>query len=373
MLADDHRESLASALHLAQALAGTSWTEAPVPALVLVTQGAQRVEHGEDGVAVAQAPLWGLGRVIALEHPELRCLRVDLDPKAEQQASLLLAELLRDGVEAEDQVAYRGGVRYVPRLRPMAARGDASLAGDTPRRLEISLRGTLDSLVLQPALRIAPGPGQVEIRVRAAGLNFRDVMNALGLYPGDAGLLGGECAGVVVAVGEGVKHVVVGDEVIAIAPGTFGTHATTGAQLVVRMPRGLSFQKAATIPIAFLTAYYALKRLADLQPGQRVLIHAASGGVGQAAVQVAQRAGAQIYATAGSPAKREFLRGQGIPAVMSSRSLDFAGEVMAATDGRGVDVVLNSLAGEFIPQSLAVLSRGGRFLEIGKVGIWDAS
>ncbi len=373
VLASDGGQSLAGALHLAQALAWARWPEAPPPALALVTRNAQRLEGDRERVAVGQAALWGLGRVVALEHLELRCLLIDLDGTKGQEASALVAELLATDSGAEDQVAYRQGVRYVPRLRRLEAVEGTNLREQGLRRLQIEQRGTLDGLAWRPMSRTAPGPGQVEIEVRAAGLNFRDVMNVLGLYPGEAGLPGGECAGVVAAVGKGVAHVAIGDEVMAVAPGSFGSFATTDARLVVRKPAGLSFAEATAIPIAFLTASYALKRLGGLQHGQLVLIHAASGGVGQAAVQLAQQAGAEIYATAGSPAKRSFVEAQGVAGVMSSRSFDFAGEVLRATGGRGVDLVLNSLTGDFISTSLTALGQGGRFLELGKVGIWEPS
>src|SRR5439155_16199157 len=205
---------------------------------------------------------------------------------------------------------------------------------------------------------------------RAAGLNFRDVLNALGVYEGPPGPLGSECAGHVVAVGEGVEDLEVGQAVVALSGGSFRTYVTTAAELVVARPEALSFEQAATAPMAFLTAEYALDHLARLRQGERVLIHAAAGGVGVAAVQMAQRAGAEVFATAGSAEKRAWLQAQGVRHVMDSRSLAFAEDVRARTRGEGVDVVLNSLAGEFIPKSLGVLRAGGRFLEIGKTGIW---
>jgi NADPH:quinone reductase-like Zn-dependent oxidoreductase/acyl carrier protein len=224
---------------------------------------------------------------------------------------------------------------------------------------------------LRPAERRQPGPGEVEIRVRATGLNFRDVLNVLGLYPGDAGPLGGECAGEVVAIGEGVSRLAVGDPVVALAPGCFSSYATTLAALAVPIPQHLGFEEAATIPIAFLTADYALRRLGRMRAGDRILIHAASGGVGLAAVQLAQMAGAEIFATAGNPEKRRYLESLGVPHVMDSRSLEFADQIRQATQSRGVDLVLNSLAGESIAQSISVLAPGGRFLEIGKTDLWD--
>ncbi|QRK05990.1 type I polyketide synthase [Archangium violaceum] len=333
-----------------------------------VTRGAQPVEGS--GVAVAQAPLWGMGMALAAEHPEWRASLVDLDPAgSEEESARALADVLLAG-GSEDRVALRGPERFVARLvaRPESAR---PVAEPAPVRLQVASRGTLEGLRLEPMTRRPPGPGEVEVRVRATGLNFRDVLNALGMYPGDAGPLGLECSGEVVAVGEGVQGLAPGDAVIAMPPGCFATHATSRADFVARRPSWMSDAEAATLPIAFLTADFALARIARMKAGDRVLIHAAAGGVGLAAVQLAQKAGAEIFATAGNPEKRRFLESLGVRHVMDSRSLGFADEVRARTGGRGVDIVLNSLAGDFIPRSIEVLAPGGRFVEIGKTGIWS--
>jgi NADPH:quinone reductase-like Zn-dependent oxidoreductase/acyl carrier protein len=211
----------------------------------------------------------------------------------------------------------------------------------------------------------------VQIRVNAAGLNFRDVMNAAGVYPGGPIPFGAECSGTISAVDSGVTDMKAGDEVIAVANGSFSAYATADARAVVPKPPAFSFGQAATIPIAFLTAYYSLHHLAKLSRGERVLIHAAAGGVGLAAVQLAQQAGAEIFATAGSPEKRAYLKSMRVPHVLDSRSLSFADEIMKTTGGQGVDVVLNSLPGEYIARSLAILAAYGRFVEIGKTDIYQ--
>ncbi|MEO1348588.1 MAG: zinc-binding dehydrogenase [Cyanobacteria bacterium J06635_15] len=207
----------------------------------------------------------------------------------------------------------------------------------------------------------------MEIEVSAAGLNFKEVLAAAGLMPATAPTFnfGLECAGKIVALGEGVKDLAIGDEVIAFGSACFSRFITTADRLVAQKPAHLSLQEAATLPIAFTTAYYALIQMGRLRKGEKVLIHAASGGVGMAAVQIAQWVGAEIFATAGSPEKRQFLHSLGIEHVMDSRSVAFADEVMRQTNGQGVDVVLNSLSGEFIPKGLSVLARYGRFLELG--------
>jgi len=233
--------------------------------------------------------------------------------------------------------------------------------------LSIATPGQLNTLTYYPMQRQAPRAGEVEIATSATGLNFQEVLIALGLLtPSDAAFkFGYECAGTIAQVGEGVTQFAVGDEVIAFGSSCFSPFITTKAALVAPKPPSLSFEQAATIPIAFSTAYLALIHYGRLCSGETVLIHAAAGGVGMAAVQIAQSVGAKIVATAGTPEKRDYLRSLGIEHVFDSRSLDFAEAVMHCTNGRGVDVVLNSLSGEFIERSLSVLARYGRFLELG--------
>jgi NADPH:quinone reductase-like Zn-dependent oxidoreductase/acyl carrier protein len=231
-------------------------------------------------------------------------------------------------------------------------------------------------LTLRETKRQRPGPGQVEIEVCAASLNFRDVMKALGLYPTDGDdymMLGDECAGRIVAVGEGVEGLQTGDEVIAIAPGSLASHVTTLAAFVMRKPAHVTFEEAATMPVVFLTAYYALHHLARIRAGERVLIQSAAGGVGLAALQIAQHVGAEVFATAGSPEKQELLRLLGVQHVMDSRSLAFADQIMEITGGQGVDIVLNSLAGKAIAKGISCLAPYGRFLELGKRDIYQNS
>lgn len=372
-LESDQQRGSFSVLHLVQGLAGLSL--ASPPQLWLVTAGSQAVGDGIGSVSIGQSPVWGLGKVISIEHPELRCARVDLSAASTREEIESLFRELSCG-DHEDQIALRGDQRYVARLARLSldAREERRrpAAQDERFRLEIATPGILDNLTLRAAERRAPGPGEVEIEVRAAGLIFRDVMIALGLVPPvfEGSLdLGWECAGVIARLGEDVDGFRVGDEVVGIAPSAIGSFVTTSAALVAMKPARLSFEQVVTIPVAFITAYYALHHLGRLSKGERVLIHAAAGGVGLAAVQLAQQAGAEIFATAGSPEKREFLHSLGVSHVMDSRSLAFADEVIARTGGSGVDVVLNSLAGEFIPKSLSTLAPGGRFLEIGKVDV----
>lgn len=357
-----------SLLHLVQSLLANSKNISP--RLWLVTRQAQAVLPWESVSGVTQAPVWGVGKILTLEHPELSCSRVDLGPDTGDGDVQALFEELRANT-SEDQIALRHGVRRVARLVSETLEDTDAENGASMQRLDVTERGTLDHLQYCEVARRAPGPGEMEIRVRASGLNFRDVLNALGRYPGDPGLLGDECAGEVVSVGEGVEGFSPGDRVMATAPGSFADYVTFDAQLAVPLPGNMRYTDAATVPVVFLTTYYALHHLARIKPGDRVLIHAATGGVGQAAIQIAQQAGAEVYGTA-SPGKWDVLRSLGVKYIMNSRELDFADAVLEATDGQGVDIAINCLAGEFIPRTLSVLADDGRFIEIGKAGIWTA-
>jgi acyl transferase domain-containing protein/NADPH:quinone reductase-like Zn-dependent oxidoreductase/NAD(P)-dependent dehydrogenase (short-subunit alcohol dehydrogenase family)/aryl carrier-like protein len=358
-MAASQQQLLSDLLHGVQAL-----DETPAR-LWWLTRGAQPVAGSQPDLV--QAPLWGLGGVVASEYPALRCVRVDLDPVVQPEESTLLFGSVW-AADGEDRVALRSGARHVARLVP-----GAFVPAEEPLQLDIPTRGSLDKLALVKVPREAPGPGQVEIRVHATGLNFRDVLNALGMYPGDPGPLGNECSGVITAVGEGVTDLQVGDEVVSMIDKSFATWVLAPAALTVLKPPSMSFAEAATIPVTFLTAEYALTHLAGMKKGDRVLIHAITGGVGMAASQLARRAGAEIFGTAGSPFKRALAMELGADHIADSRSLSFAPDVMRDSHGEGVDIVLNSLAGDFIPESLRMLRPGGHFIEIGKTGIWDAA
>lgn len=353
------------------------------PELWLLTQGAQEVEPTVERRAVAaaqlvQSPLWGLVRSARAEHPELRCRCLDVDALDALALAELLPQVLSNEATSaplEPQVAYRQGERFVARLLrcPPAATKE-------PRQIRLREYGSPDLLELRPLVRRRPAAHEVTIAVRAAGVNFRDVLIVLGMlrshYAAEQGIqraaelpLGFECAGVIVEVGAAVRELAVGDRVMALKEGCYADFVTVAAENVARLPAGMGFDEGATIPMAFLTAYQGLCRLGQLRAGERVLIHGAAGGVGQAAIQLAQLLGAEIFATA-NPSKWDFLRAQGVRSLYNSRTLDFAAAVRRDTGGTGVDVVLNSLNGEFITASLSALRQGGRFIEIGKLGIW---
>ena len=379
-----------STLLLVQAVMESQMTSKP--RLTLVSSMAVAPPCGGGVLDARQAPLWGFGRVVQAEHPELRCRLIDLqsDLQDPSTARLLARELVR--AEAESEVLLTPAERYVNRLRPTSVAEQARLAhhrlGAHGRRtattesfkLEFSAHGPLDNLFVAVAERKPPAAREVEIRVRATGINFRDVMWVMGMLPeealenGFAGpTIGMECAGEIVRLGPDVEGFAIGDRVLAFAPACFASFVTTTVASVARLPKQLSFEAAATIPTTFLTAYYALVHLARLERGERVLIHGAAGGVGMAAIQVAKICGAEIFGTAGSPEKREILRLVGVDHVLDSRSRDFADEVMRITEGKGLDVVLNSLAGEAIGKNFRLLKPFGRFLEIGKRDIYANS
>jgi acyl transferase domain-containing protein/acyl carrier protein len=360
-------------LHLTHALEETM----PVAKLRidLVTRGAQPAGREMGATAVAQAPSIGIFRVMLSEHPNYCCRGIDLPPAASAaDQGLLWHELLR--VDTEREVALRGEARYVQRITRGLPAPEQKLDSSVPLRLESRERGLLDGLRFTPFALPACGPGEVLIKVKAAGMNFRDVLKALALYPAetaDARIYGDEVAGEVLAVGEGVDHLAPGDRAFGLAIFGLATHSIARATDVRRMPAGLSFEEAATLPVVFMTAWYALKTVARLRAGELILVHAGAGGVGMAAIQIAHHLGAEVIASAGSPAKRALLKTLGVKHVIDSRRGDFAETVMELTSGRGVDVVLNALAAEAIPMGLSCLAESGRFLEIGKRDIYQNS
>ncbi|MFI7406734.1 type I polyketide synthase [Streptomyces sp. NPDC049541] len=339
--------------------------------LVVLTRLALDTGAGERVESLPGASVWGLIRSAQTEHPG-RFRLVDIDDARTSWARLSEALALDEG-----QLALRDGALLVPRLA-VAASDDQRIEPPTTgaHRLGIPDKGTLENLTWVPCPEVeAPlSSGQVRIAVQAAGLNFRDVTIALGLVDKtaiDAGL-GSEGAGVVLEVADDVTRLAPGDRVTGIFTGAFGRTAVADHRMLVPVPDGWSHAEAASVPCTFLTAYYGLLRVANLKKGQRILIHAAAGGVGMAAVQLARHVGAEIYATA-SPAKWPLLRGLGIDEdhLASSRDLEFAEKFLRSSGGRGVDVVLNSLAHQFVDASLTLLPGGGHFVEMGKTDIRD--
>ncbi|MGI9125782.1 MAG: zinc-binding dehydrogenase, partial [Mycobacterium sp.] len=318
------------------------------PRLYVVTRGAQTVIAGERP-NLEQAGLRGLLRVIGAEHPHLRPTQIDVDEETEGK---FVAHQLLLGRE-EDETAFRNAEWYTAHLYPSPLRPEEryTTVVDHERegmRLEIRTPGDLQTLELTAFARTAPGPGEIEVAVTASSLNFADVLVAMGRYPSYDGKpqLGIDFAGVVTAVGPNVRSHKVGDHVGGMSPnGCWGTFVTVDADVAVTLPAGLRDDQAAAVSTAAATAWHGLQDLARIKPGDKVLIHSATGGVGQAAIAIARLARAEIYATAGTKDRREMLRRMGIANVYDSRTVDFAEQIMEDTDGYGVDIVLNSLTG----------------------------
>lgn len=354
-------------------------TDAPLAEMVFVTAGAQAVPGHDAAPHLAQAPLWGLGRSLINDRDDVRFRLIDLPPRPALEDRVALAAELRAGGE-DEEAALRGGARWIRRLRRVSLaertpRGPVTLRSpeDAAFRLEVASPGVLESALLREVPEVEPAPNEVVIRVLASGLNFFDVLQGLDMLPPDAGgterdpeAMGFECAGVVLACGRDVERLRPGDEVMAMAHGAHANRARAPQHLTITKPQRTSFEQAAALLGGFVTADYALNDVARIRPGERVLIHSATGGVGLAALQICREQGAEVFATAGTPEKRDYLRNLGVQHVMDSRSLAFADEVLRDTAGEGVDVVLNSLSGEAIRKGLAVLRPYGRFVELGK-------
>jgi polyketide synthase 12 len=358
-------ELSAKALTQIQAAVGAEFQ----PPMVWVTRNAVGTDADDMPSGLGAGPLWGLMRTARSEHPELALRLIDIGGEQVDRNALAAALML----EMQPECALRHGQVLAPQLRRASSAGELRIPSEGEWQLEIASKGRLDEpLMVRPTPEKTVAAGEIRAEVRAAGVNFLDVLNALGMVEIPA--FGIEFAGVVSEVGASVKDVRVGDPVLGLAPGAFASEVITDARQVVRMPEHLSFEEAATIPMTFLTAWYGLHELGAMQPGERVLIHAAAGGVGMAAVQLAQLRGAEVYGTASEP-KWSALRELGLndDHIASSRDLGFVEHFGKTAPGKNFDVVLNSLAEEFIDASLGMLGSGGRFLEMGKLDLRDQS
>ncbi|MEU0502635.1 type I polyketide synthase [Nocardia sp. NPDC005998] len=367
---DSQRRGLVQLAELARAHVGS----ATVPRrLVVVTANACAAEFA-DRPDPGAAMFWGFVRVLRREHPELSAEIIDiaLPDGIDDCADELLA------ATGEDQVVLRAGRRYIGRLeggeRPSETVVRPWHLLPQPFRLRSAPDRFWDGLRYVPLAPRAPGDGEVLVEIESAAVNFIDVMKAAGTYPDaspGAGDFGVECAGVIRRIGPGVTGRAVGDRVVACGLGTFASHITVRADHTAPIPSGMTAETAAALPIVTTTAWYALAVLGRVGPGDTVLIHSGAGGLGLAAISVARYLGAQVFATAGSAARRAFLQNaHGIEHVFDSRALTWADEVKAGTGGRGVDVVLNSLSGAAIDHGLDVLAEDGRLIEVGKKDIY---
>ena len=358
-MAEDVRRAGASALALVQGVGDADVI--PTNGVWMITQGAQVLERERGGELVG-ATLWGFGKAIAREAAHLQPRMIDLDPGEMAPEPDLVKELLYP--DSENHIAYRAGRRQVARLVRAGAEAERlSLPEEPEWVLAPDLTGVFDRPYVHPLPARPLEPKEVRVGVEAAGLNFWDVFRSLGFI--EEGLLGREMCGHILEVGSDVSTVAVGDPVVGLGFGAFGPQMITREELVAPAPAGFSVTGLATVPSAFVSAALSFE-LSGLEAGERVLIHAGAGGVGLAAIQLVQAAGAEVFATASAP-KQAYLRSLGVEHIFDSRQTAFGKEILEATDGAGVDVVLNSLTGEgFIETSLSCLRHGGRFVELAR-------
>ena len=357
------------------------------PGIWLLSSGAQSIGGIPVAVNLSQEGLRGVSRVVVNEFPLFKSRMVDFStPIQSTEIESLVAEFF--STDGEDEIAFRGKKRYFNKLERISKDTIAQRAKKTvpaegsAYTATISEYGVLDNLVLRETERREPASNEVEVQIKASALNFRDIMIAMGLLS-DAAVEGGlfgrtfglECAGIVTKIGKEVSNVKVGDEIMATAPSCLSGFAYPLGVHCVKKPSTINWSEAASLPVVYTTAYFSLIHHCRLEKGETILIHAAAGGVGIAAIHIAKAIGAEIYATVSSADKRAYIESIGVKPenIMSSRTLDFSDQVMEKTNGRGVDVVLNSLSGEAIHKSVKCLSAYGRFVEIGKTDIYRNS
>ena len=357
------------------------------PGIWVLLSGSQSVAGAPELINLSQEGLRGVSRCIVNEFPNYITTLVDFNnPVQDDEIEVFIDEIFAD--DRVDELAFRGRNRYVNKLEristdSIAQRARKSVPAEgSAYTATISEYGVLDNIVLRETERKTPAADEVEVTVKASALNFRDIMIAMGLLS-DAAVEGGlfgrtfglECAGTVSAVGSDVNNLKVGDEVMATAPSCLGGFAYPLGVHCVKKPKNIDWNEAASLPVVYTTAYFSLIYHCRLQKGETVLIHAAAGGVGIAAIHIANAIGAEVYATVSTEEKRDYIIGLGVNPenIMNSRTLAFADEVMEKTGGKGVDVVLNSLSGESIYKSVRCLSAYGRFVEIGKTDIYRNS
>lgn len=333
--------------------------------LIWITKKAVSTGVDDGVIALSQSSLWGMIRSVRNEHLNRTIRLIDIDDLVSEKE---LSKALY--ITETSEMAIRSGAIFIPSLVPEQVKSKLILSDSAyTYRLIVEPKGSLEGLKLALS-KEASRPlavNEVRVQIKACGLNFRDVLGVFGMYSSDVGTLGFEGAGIVIEVGKDVSEFSSGDRVMGLFSAAAATHSITDQNLIIKIPAQFTFVEAATIPVNFLTAYYALFDLGKLQVGERVLIHAATGGTGMAATQLARYCGAEVFATA-SPSKWETLFEQGFDPshIASSRNLEFVQQFLVKTADQGMDVVLNSLAREYVDASLRLLPNGGRFLEMGK-------
>ncbi|NND95881.1 MAG: SDR family NAD(P)-dependent oxidoreductase, partial [Pirellulaceae bacterium] len=351
------------------------------PTISILTENAFSIDSNDAAINPVSTAVAGLARVAVNEHPQLNIQLLDVNRIDESTIDAIVGWL--DRRQSETELALRNECFYRPRLvaqpRLLAANDHSSEIGlPASGSYRIRLDGTnrTEGLWIERIAKPTVGPGEVAVNVRAVGLNFSDVLKSMGLYPGIKDKvvpLGIEVCGRLTAVGQDTDAPGAGTRVMGVVPHGFASDDATNDYLVTEVPDNLSDEEAAALPIAFLTAQHALIHVGRLQRGESVLIHAGAGGVGLAAIQIAQSVGANVFTTAGHPTKRRLLAAYGVPPenIFDSRNVQSIEAIRELTDQRGVDVVLNSLPGEWIDASISLLAAHGRFLEIGKIDIYQ--
>ena len=342
------------------------------PRLVIVAPGGSPLSAGS--VDDANAGLWAFGRVLQNEYDAFDVHLLDADTAGSRTLSVADTLMMAETDNREwflDRAT--GKIREIRAVAGPFDAIEASRSDFTAATIRQHVSGRLDSVTWEETGLPAPHEGEVVVSVEATGLNFRDVMWAMGLLPEEAledgfagATIGMEFSGRILAVGDAVNDLKPGDKVMGIGPAAFSTHVRVHRDGVTKLPERMETVAAATVPVAFLTAYYAMVELGRIQPDETILIHGAAGGVGLAALQIAKHRGAKVIATAGTVEKRGFLEMLGADHVLDSRSLDFVSGVRRLTGGEGVDLVLNSLFSEAMERSIELVKPFGRFLELGK-------
>eukprot|EP01028_Stygiella_incarcerata_P001284 TRINITY_DN1211_c0_g1_i1.p1 TRINITY_DN1211_c0_g1~~TRINITY_DN1211_c0_g1_i1.p1 ORF type:complete len:6166 (-),score=1589.85 TRINITY_DN1211_c0_g1_i1:110-16939(-) len=363
-------------LFFVQALVDCGWTE--TMQMVLLTRDGNFV-HIDDTINAISTSLIGFWKAIVLERREAQFIAIDIHSPS--QIALALQEMnsgkcwkigKESTFERDMFLSIRSQSLFVPRLKPVLRDIQSELP--PPPYTLASMSQTIDGLQIIRQQNHTIGPDDVEIRVVSSGLNFRDVLTVLGysLSRDSGATFGTECSGYIVRTGENVTRLKIGDPVFAIAPGSFSSHVAAHEDTVHLKPDHLSFDEAVTLPVAFATAFYSLHEVAHVHRGQRVLIHSATGAVGLGCIICCQRAGAIVYATCSTEEKKQYLlEKMGVKLVSSSRNLNFRDKIIKDTNGEGVDIIVNSLAGDFITKSFEVLKPNGYFIELGKTEHWS--
>ncbi|PWQ95010.1 type I polyketide synthase [Leucothrix arctica] len=380
-LATACKDDLLTPMHRIHPLLGVLESLEDIPQLVIVTSGAATAisVKAEPMFEPKSSTMWGFGRVIMNEYPDLRCRLIDTGRHVLSEPELNFAqEVLND--DGNDEVMLSAKGRHVLRMQQTDFSEAHTKESTLPASLDFKVPGSFKNLYWRAQSESRLGEDQIEIRPIASGLNFRDIMYAMGLLSDEAvengfagPTLGMETAGIVTKIGASVTEFAIGDEVLGFAPACFSNRVITGTTATAHKPKDWSFEEAATVPTTFFTVYYAFVHLAQLQEGEKVLIHGASGGVGIAAVQLALHLGAEVFAAAGTPEKRAFVKNIGAHHVLDSRSLSFENDIFEITEGEGIDVVLNSVYGEAVNRNLSILKPFGRFLELGKRDFYENS